>query len=145
MNYKNTEKESRTERWNLLSPSPWNFVIHITKQWTILCTMKKVKMMNKGAENIPDDGRMLHAHGLRELILENGHPIKSNWQVQQNPMKIPTKFFTEIETNLKFHMETQKSQELALLEVSSLPTSSYVFQIVSMITKRPDIMLDICL
>lgn len=60
-------------------------------------------------------------------------------------MKIPTKFFTEIETNLKFHMETQKSQELALLEVSSLPTSSYVFQIVSMITKRPDIMLDICL
>jgi hypothetical protein len=31
--------------------------------------MKKVKMMNKGAENIPDDGRMLHAHGLRELIL----------------------------------------------------------------------------
>ena len=48
-------------------------------------------------KKLSEDGKISHAHGLAGLIWSNGYPAKSNLQIQCNPNKIPTQFFTELE------------------------------------------------
>lgn len=69
---------------------------------------EKVKMLKKGTEQHSrqwkDDPRsQLNRINLVKMVI-----LPKVIQVQERPMKISTRYFTKIETNLKFHVQIQK-------------------------------------
>ena len=47
--------------------------------------------------------------GWKNQYCENDYTIQSNLQIQYNPIKLSTAFFTELEENLTICMETQQT------------------------------------